>query len=148
MRGGNSRERLYVFAEQEACRHVQGIPEEQIAHLQRPAVSSFDIDVLVRTIQSAAVGDGLEQGPKVSLEGVQVADALPRELGSKKLSTRVPGRAVGCENAVAQKLLPFAVEGLALAVIGELGGKDCFDVLGVRREDDATSQNLGLDVIV
>lgn len=75
----------------------------------------------------------------MSLECVQVADALPRELGPEKLSARVPGLAICGKDAVAQELLPFAVEGLALAVVRELRSQNRLDVFRVRCEDDTAS---------
>lgn len=80
----------------------------------------------------------------MGLEAVQVADAVAGELGADELAAGVPEGAVGGEDAVAEEGLPLGVEGLALAVVGELGGEYGLDILRVGGEEGAAAQETAL----
>ena len=55
----------------------------------------------------------------------------------------MPGRPVRRKDAVPEEIPPVRVEGLALPVVGKLGGEDGLDVSGVGREDDALAEHGG-----
>lgn len=67
----------------------------------------------------------------MALEDVKVANPVLDELRADELPTTVPKPAIGCEDTVAQKLLPFFVEGFAFAIVTELGRKNRLDVLRI-----------------
>ena len=140
----NLRQGLDVLAEKIIGGDIQGVAEKQVAQVDRLAVAGLEIDLLVRAIQGTAVGNGLEENLEMGLEDVKVANALLNEEGPNKLPAGVPRVAVCGEDGIAQKLAPFSVEGLALAIVVELLGENGLDVFGVSGEDDAFAEQAGL----
>lgn len=143
-KGVNSPQGLDILAQQEVRGDIEGIPEEQITHIQHLPVPGRQINRLVLAIQRAAIRNRLEQGLDVALEAVQIADAVLDELRPDQLAAGVPAIAVGGEDAVAQEVLELLVEGLSLAVVGELRGQDGLDVLRVGGHEGAAAEGVGL----
>lgn len=65
------------------------------------------------------------------LEDFRVDNAVPHEHGTDKLARARPEFSIRGKDTVAQELLPLAVEGLTLAIIGELARQESLDVLRV-----------------
>lgn len=79
------------------------------------------------------------------LEDLGVDDPFAHEHRADQLAGLRPQLTVRGEDTVTQELFPLAVESLALAVVGELASEQCFDVLRVHGEDDA-SGNAGVNL--
>ena len=80
----------------------------------------------------------------MSLEGVEVRDAVLDEQRTQQLPAVVPQIEIRREDGVAEELAPFFVEIFALAIVPELGCQDRLDVLRLVREDETFPATVGL----
>lgn len=103
-----------ALTEKEIRSCIEGEAEEQVA-----------------CVYSVTVAEMWEQGLDVCFESVQIANAVLDELRSNELTRVVPLAAIGREDAVAEKIVPFFPESLTLAIVLELGSKNSFDVLRI-----------------
>lgn len=69
------------------------------------------------------------------LKNLQIRNPLFMKLRAQQGPGVRPERAVGIEDAVAEKEFPAIVEFLAFSKVGELGCEDGFDVFGVDGDD-------------
>lgn len=114
---------------------VEGIPEEQRSHIDDSATTG-------RVASSKKANQFLH----MLLKNLRIDDAIPRKHWTDQLARARPEFAIRGKNTIAQELLPLAVEGLTLAVVGELAGQEGLDILGVLGHDGAggdTSIQLG-----
>lgn len=58
----------------------------------------------------------------MTLEAIQITDAILRELRADELAAGVPLGAVRGEDGIAEEGFPLLVEGLALAIVAKLRG--------------------------
>lgn len=81
------------------------------------------------------------------LKHIQIRHAILDELRPYQLTAIMPLIQIGHEDRIAEELAPVFVEWFALAVVGELRGKDRFDILGVRGEDAADAARGAFDSV-